>query len=88
MNIDLKDIITLDGKDEYFVAGKHIKDIDTYYYLVNINDYSDIKVVKLKLEGELTKLVDVNDEALIKELSVKFLRQTRDMINDIKNGNF
>lgn len=86
MNIELKDVITLDGQNEYFVAGKHIKEDNTYYYIVNMANYNDIKVVKLKIEDNLTKLVDVNDEALIKELSVKFLRQTRDLIEEFKNN--
>ena len=85
MDIELKNIITLDGKDRYFVAGKHILDEITYLYIININNYQDVKIVMKKVEDNITKLIDVEDQELIQKLSIKFLKQTRDFIVELKD---
>ena len=37
MNIDIKDLITLDGINRYVVASKVLYEIINYYYLTNNN---------------------------------------------------
>lgn len=43
MNIDIKDIITLDDDIEYVVASKINYKNKNYYYLIDINDNTNIK---------------------------------------------
>ena len=43
MNIDIKDIITLSDDNEYIVTSKAVYDNKIYYFLVDINDNSNMK---------------------------------------------
>ena len=42
MNINIRDIITLDGTNKYVVASKVLYEEINYYYLININNFVTI----------------------------------------------
>lgn len=71
MNIKIEDVLKLDDKNEYVVVSKADYDKETYLYIVDLNDNSKFKIVRLK--GE--KLIEVEDNKdLIKKLIVLFYK--------------
>ena len=77
MNIDIKDTILLDDNDEYVVVSKiHYKN-DNYYYLVDINNTSNVKFVYQTFEG----LVELDNKELITTLLPIFLKNIKTSIN-------
>ena len=76
MNIDIKDVITLSDNNEYGVVSKTIYDNKAYYYLVDINNNENIKF--LFEEGE--KLIELEDEKIIKSIIPKLLNEIKDIM--------
>ena len=76
MNIDIKDVITLSDNNEYGVVSKTIYDNKIYYYLVDINDNSNIKF----LFEEGNKLLELEDEKLIQSIIPKLLNEIKDIM--------
>lgn len=76
MNIDIKDIVTLSDNNEYGVVSKTIYDNKTYYYLIDVNDISNVKFL---FEEENT-LVELEDEKIIQTIIPKLLSEIKDII--------
>lgn len=76
MNIDIKDVITLSDNNEYGVVSKTIYENKIYYYLVDINNNSNIKF----LFEEGNKLLELEDEKLIQSIIPKLLNEIKDIM--------
>jgi len=85
MNIEIRDTITLDDKEQYVVAGKTNYQNETYYYLVCLKNKIDIKFC-LADKNDVTSLTEVTDPDLIEILLPLFYESAKDFLpNDIKN---
>ena len=74
--IEIKDVVTLSDKNEYQVISKVIYEYRIYYYLVDINEISNVKF--LYENGE--KLTEVEDPDLINILLPMFYKEIKDII--------
>lgn len=81
MNIDIKDMITLSNNQKYVVVSKINYDEEIYYYIANVNDNSDIKFLREKIENN--SLVEVKDKDLISIILPLFLEKTREALAEI-----
>ena len=79
MNIDIKDIITLDDTNQYVVVSKALYNDETYFYIIDINNNENLKILKLNKEND--KLAEFNDENLIKTLLPLFFNETTSTID-------
>lgn len=86
MEIDIMDIITLDGKTEYTVASKVSYQNNIYYYLINGSNISDIKFCK-ENKDQKNSLDEITDTNLIKTLFPLFLIEGRKAISLLENKN-
>lgn len=75
--IDIRDVLTLSDGNKYGVVSKTIKDGIVYYYLVDINDNSNIKFCYEDKTPNQIDLVEVNDEKLIKSLLLSFVNNIK-----------
>ena len=75
--IDIKDILTLSDGNQYGVVSKTAKDNIIYYYLVDTNDYSNIKFCYEEKKANQIDLIEVSDENLIKSLLLSFADNIR-----------
>lgn len=66
MNIDIKDTITLDNDKEYVVVSKANYKDKIYYFLIDINDNSNVKFCYEKSSNNA--LIEIDDADLIKTL--------------------
>lgn len=95
MNIDIKDVLTLDDDHKYVVVSKVTYQNEIYFYLVDtsisdesIREKNDGQKI-LKLNKENGKLVEFSNENLIKELIPLFFKETTKFMkeeNSINNG--
>ena len=83
MNIDIKDLITLDGINRYVVASKVLYENINYYYLININNNKDI----LFCYEDINELVEIEDKGLIQKLIPLFFQNTRNILKEYSNNN-
>ncbi len=83
MNIDIKDLITLDGINRYVVASKVLYENINYYYLININNNKDI----LFCYEDINELVEIEDNDLIQRLIPLFFQNTRNILKEYSNNN-
>lgn len=74
--MNIKDIVTLNDNNKYQVISKTNYDNITYYYLIDINDISNIKF----LYEHDRFLTEVEDSELIKKLLPKFYNEIKDLI--------
>lgn len=79
MNIDIKDLITLDDKNKYVVASKANYENRIYYLLVNLNDMSDVKFCYEK--GIDNTLLESDDKEINQKLLPLFLNATDKAMN-------
>lgn len=77
--IEIKDIVTLSDDNKYGVVSKITKDNTTYYYLVDINDNSNIKFCYEDTSNGILELVEINDVELIKNLIILFNNNIKDI---------
>lgn len=71
MNIDINDIITLNNNFDYVVINKLKYQDKIYYYLMNINDNTNILFCYEKKDS----LIEVNDKYLITTLMTLFIHE-------------
>lgn len=83
MNIDIKDLITLDGINRYVVASKVLYENINYYYLININNNKDI----LFCYEDINELVEIEDNDLIQRLIPLFFQNARNILKEYSNNN-
>lgn len=74
--IEVKDIVTLSDHNEYQVISKVDYEYTIYYYLVDINDISNVKF--LYENGD--KLTEVDDSELVRTLLPMFYNEIKDLI--------
>ncbi len=74
--MDIKDIVTLSDDNKYEVISKTHYEGLVYYYLVDINDISNIKF--LYENGDV--LTETDDPVLIETLLPKLLAEIQDLI--------
>lgn len=78
MNIDIKDTLMLDDKNEYVVVSKiKVKD-KYYYYLVDIKNNENLKFCYQNDE----ELVELNDKELTTKLLPLFLEKANQEIKE------
>lgn len=76
MNLDIKDVITLSDNNEYVIVSKTNYDSKTYYYIVDINNNSNIKFC---YEQE-NKLIELEDKKTIQAIIPKLFNEIKDCI--------
>jgi hypothetical protein len=74
--MNIKDIVTLNDQNKYLVVSKVDFEYVYYYYLVDINEISNVKF--LYENGE--KLTELEDPALIAKLLPRFYREIEELI--------
>ncbi|MCI9433818.1 MAG: hypothetical protein HFI86_00895 [Bacilli bacterium] len=79
MNIDIKDVVTLNDDIRYAVVSKVNYENDVYYYLAEIDNLSNIKF--LVENKERTSLVEIEDKELIQKLLPLFVNETKGKLN-------
>ncbi len=81
--IELYDIITLDNNEEYTILKILKKEEEKYYLLAKIDEeeepnMEEIKIAKEVVENGLLAIEEIEDQALLKELSKDFLASLRE----------
>lgn len=74
MKFDVEDEITLSDDKKYLVASKVSYEGKVYYYLMDVNDYSNLKFC-YENEGKLTQ---IQDNEMIKVLLPLFISNMRE----------
>ena len=82
MDIDIKDLVTLDNNIEYIVTSKITYENEEYYYFVNNKDNKDFKILRLNKNNN--KLIEFDNPDLTKKLLPLFVKET---LNSIKKEN-
>ena len=78
MNINIKDLLTLDDDNEYVVISKMYYNGKDYLYLVDTNNNENLKICYL--DGE--ELVESNNKDLNTELIPLFFGKVKDLLNE------
>ena len=84
MNIDIKDVITLDGKEKYVVCSKIEQENNSYLYLMNAIDTQDIKFAQENHRDGKIFVSELEDEMLIRQLLPLFYEKSKDIISEIE----
>lgn len=79
MNIDIKDVVTLNDDIRYAVVSKVNYENDVYYYLAEIDNLSNIKF--LVENKERNSLVEVEYKELIQKLLPLFVKESKEKLN-------
>lgn len=74
--MNIKDIITLNDNHKYQIISKTIYNETAYYYLVDIEDITNIKI----LYENFDHLTEVADQDLINLLLPKFFLEIKDLL--------
>lgn len=74
--MNIKDIITLNDNHKYQIISKTIYNETVYYYLVDIEDITNIKI----LYENFDYLTEVADQDLINLLLPKFFLEIKDLL--------
>lgn len=74
--IEIKDVVTLSDKNTYQVISKVDYEYRIYYYLVDINEISNVKF--LYENGD--KLTEVEDPELVNTLIPLFYNEIKDLL--------
>lgn len=74
--IEIKDIVTLSDQNEYQVVSKIDYEYRIYYYLVDINEISNVKF----LYENNDKLTEEEDPEIINKLLPLFYNEIKDLL--------
>ena len=77
MIINIKDTLTLDDNNEYVVVSKINYESKNYYYLLDKNNFTNIKFCY----EDNDKLVEINDKELVTKLLPLFVEAAQKEIN-------
>jgi hypothetical protein len=77
------ELVTLYNGKQYFVLDSLMHEYDIYDLVLNVEDESDIKIVKQEIKNGKTVLNDVKDDYLLKTLSAMFKEKIEAKQNDI-----
>ena len=83
MEIDFRDVVTLDDNKKYIVASKVEYNNSKYACLIDEKDYKNTRIVEIEKDHTLTELDNIRDELLIKKLIPIFYNFTK--TEDMKN---
>lgn len=77
--IEFKDIITLDDNKKYVVASKINYENKDYIYIIDISDYSNIKVAEVKNDGVQIRItiIDYHKQELLNKIIPLFLKESK-----------
>ena len=78
MIADIRDILTLDDDKEYVVASKTEYEGQIYYYLVDIDDITNM----IFCYEDDNELVEFRDKEIFANILPKFLEASRSYINN------
>ena len=78
MNIEIKDLVTLDNDIQYIVTSKTNYNNELYYYFVNSKDENDFKILRFNKNNN--KLIEFENPDLIKKLLPIFFKETLNFI--------
>lgn len=87
MNIEKYNTITLNDDKQYVVISKIIYENNTYLYIIDINDNSNIKFCFEKIENQIIKLEEVEDKEIIQKLIPLFANDTKDILEQVIGSN-
>lgn len=82
MNIEIKDIITLNDNKNYVVCSKTEYQGANYYYLMDIENNENIKFVQEKQADGKTTMFEVEDKELLQQLLPLFFEAGKHIINE------
>ena len=82
MTIDIKDVITLSDDKRYIVASKTIYDGNTYYFLTEENNISNIKFSYTTPDNE-ELFIESEDKEINTKLLPVFIREAKKAIPDL-----
>ena len=77
------ELVNLYNGKQYFVLDSLMHEYDIYDLVLNVEDESDIKIVKQEIKNGKTVLNDVKDDYLLKTLSAMFKEKIEAKQNDI-----
>ena len=80
MNIDISNVITLDDKNKYIVLSKINFENKTYYYLMDINNNTNIMICY----EDKDELVMLNNSETVKRIMPLFLKSLRNELSNLK----
>ena len=80
MKIEIKDVITLSDSNKYVVCSKINYQGDNYLYLIDINNVENIKFTLEKITNNKIKILEIENENLIRTLLPLFLEAGKDII--------
>jgi hypothetical protein len=81
--IDIKDLINLSDGKQYAVCSKASYEDEIYLYLIDINDYQNIKFCKDIIDGDTHRVVELEDPALVEILLPRFFEAAKSVIDEI-----
>ena len=82
MNIEIKDVITLNDEEKYVVCSKVEYENNSYLYLINPINNEDIKFGMEKHRDGKIFISELEDENLIRQLLPLFYNEAKDIINE------
>lgn len=81
------DVVTLDNNKDYIVLNvTKLNDIN-YVSLVGQNDQNDFKLLEETLKDGEIILKDVSDEIIIEKLRLQVLKESANLLKEIKKNN-
>ena len=80
MNLEIKDIITLEDDKEYLITSIATYENDDYFYLVDINEHSNVKFCKLLVNNDADFLLEIEDDNLLAQIIPILLSTIQDEI--------
>ena len=83
MNIDIKDLITLDDNNEYAVCSKAMYQGIEYLYLIDINENQNFKFAHIEARENELELKETFDKKLIQALLPLFAEKGKDILAEI-----
>lgn len=81
--IEIKDTLNLSDGNEYVVCSKVNYEEKKYLYLIDINNYKNVKFCEEVRSTEADKVVNVEDAELIKTLIPMFYEASKGIIEEL-----
>jgi len=81
--IEIKDTLNLSDGNEYVVCSKVNYEGKKYLYLIDIDDYKNVKFCEEVRNPEADKVVNVEDAELIKTLIPMFYEASKGIIEEL-----
>ena len=82
MTIEIKDSITLADNNKYEVCSKTTYQDNNYLFLLDINDYKNLKIGMEKIQGEQISIIEIENEELIRTLMPLFFNEVKDFLKE------